>query len=61
MRYKQEEAIIASRIENYLLSKKFKTAMSKVGSDSIPFNNSTPTKDVLIKIEEANRRKANGK
>lgn len=52
---------MASKTEQYLLSKKFKYAMSKVGSDSVPFNNSTPTKEVVSKIKEANSKKANGK
>jgi hypothetical protein len=41
---------MVSKAERYMMSKKFEKAMSKVGSDSIPFNNSTPTKVVLEKI-----------
>lgn len=52
---------MANKTERYLLSKKFKNAMSKVGSDSVPFNNSTPTKEVLDKIREANSKTTKSK
>lgn len=51
---------MASKVERYLTSKKFKDAMSKVGSDSRPFDNSTPTKEILTMIKEANT-KSDGK
>jgi hypothetical protein len=45
------------KVERYLMSKKFEKAMSKVGADSIPFNNSTPTKVIEQILAEAAKEK----
>jgi hypothetical protein len=51
---------MAHKVERYLMSKKFEKAMSKVGADSIPFNNSTPTKLIERLLDEATKEKPAG-
>jgi hypothetical protein len=44
---------MASKAIRYFSSKKFRNDMKKVGSDSVPFGNSTPTEIIVQRIEEA--------
>jgi hypothetical protein len=46
------------KVERYLMSKKFEKAMSKVGADSIPFNNSTPTEAIEQILADAAKEKS---
>jgi hypothetical protein len=44
---------MASKAVRYFSSKKFRQDMKKVGSDAVPFGNSTPTEIVVQRIEKA--------
>jgi hypothetical protein len=49
----KKESVMASKAVRYFSSKKFRQDMKKVGSDTVPFGNSTPTEIVLQRIEKA--------
>ena len=49
----EKESEMASKAVRYFSSKKFRQDMRRVGSDSVPFGNSTPTKIILQRIEKA--------
>lgn len=44
---------MASKAVRYFSSKKFRQDMRRVGSDTVPFGNSTPTQIVIQRIEKA--------
>jgi hypothetical protein len=44
---------MASKAVRYFSSKKFRQDMRKLGSDTVPFGNSTPTEIVMQRIEKA--------
>ncbi|GHT77891.1 hypothetical protein FACS1894104_0240 [Actinomycetota bacterium] len=44
---------MASKLERYITSDKFRKDMSKMGPDARPFNNATPSSVVYQKIADA--------
>jgi hypothetical protein len=52
---------MASKAVRHFSSKKFRQDMKRVGSDSVPFGNSTPTEIVIQRIERARSSKADTK